>query len=77
MKDIMTTCNLLLRFSKFTLNIKIYEEFVRFFSKLVWRDENGRDGKGRKENRGENVVFPCLVQERKQEGNKTKWKKIT
>ena len=61
MKDIMTTCNPLLRFSKSTLNIKIYEELVKFLSKLVWRDENGRDRKGRKENRGENVVFLYLV----------------
>ena len=27
----------MVRFSKFTLNIEIYEEFVEFFSKLVWR----------------------------------------
>jgi len=26
------------RFSKFTLNINIYNEFVGFFSKLVWRE---------------------------------------
>ena len=26
------------RFSKFTLNIEIYEEFVEFLSKLVWRE---------------------------------------
>ena len=28
----------MVRFSKFTLNIEIYEEFVKFFSKLVWRE---------------------------------------
>ena len=28
----------MVRFSKFTLNIKIYEEFVEFLSKLVWRE---------------------------------------
>ena len=27
----------MIRFSKFTLNIDIYDEFVGFFSKLVWR----------------------------------------
>ena len=38
MKNIITTCNLMVRFSKFTLNIKIYEEFVEFLSKLIWRE---------------------------------------
>ena len=38
MKDIIRTCNLTVRFSKFTLNIKIKEKFVGFFSKLVWRE---------------------------------------
>ena len=28
----------MVRFSKFTLNIEIYEEFVEFFFKLVWRE---------------------------------------
>ena len=28
----------MVRFSKFTLNIKIYEEFVEFLSKLIWRE---------------------------------------
>ena len=32
------TCNLIVRFSKFTLNIKIYEEFEEFFSKLVCKE---------------------------------------
>ena len=27
----------MVRFSKFTLNINIYDEFVGFLSKLVWR----------------------------------------
>ena len=35
-KDV--TCNLTVRFSKFTLNINIYDEFVGFLSKLVWRE---------------------------------------
>ena len=38
MNDIIRTCNPTVRFSKFTFNIKIYEEFVRFLSKLVWRE---------------------------------------
>ena len=37
MKNIIRTCNLKARFSKFTLNIEIYKEFVEFLSKLVWR----------------------------------------
>ena len=40
-------------------------------------DENRRDEKGREENREENVVFPYLIQERKQEGKKTMQKKNT
>ena len=28
--------NLIVRFSKFTLNINIYDEFVGFLSKLIW-----------------------------------------
>ena len=28
----------MVRFSKFTLNINIYDEFVGFLSKLVWRE---------------------------------------
>ena len=28
----------MVRFSKFTLNIKIYDEFIEFLSKLVWRE---------------------------------------
>ena len=35
-KDVIRTCNLTIRFSKFTLNIKIYDEFVGFLSKLIW-----------------------------------------
>ena len=38
MKNIVRTCNLTVRFSKFTLNIEIYEEFVEFLSKLFWRE---------------------------------------
>ena len=37
-KDVISTCNLTVRFSKFTLNIKIYDEFVWFLSKLIWRE---------------------------------------
>ena len=40
MKNIITTCNLMVRFSKFTLNIKIYEEFVKFLSKLTSLERN-------------------------------------
>ena len=38
MKDIIRTFNPTIRFSKFKLNIKIYEEFEGFLSKLVWRE---------------------------------------
>ena len=34
MKEIIRTCNLTVRFSKFKLNIKIYEKFKGFLSKL-------------------------------------------
>ena len=37
MKNIIKTCNLMVRFSKFTLNTEIYEEFVKFIFKLIWR----------------------------------------
>ena len=37
MKDRIRTCNPMVRFSNFTLNIKIYDKFERFFCKLVWR----------------------------------------
>ena len=37
-KDVIRTCNLTVRFSKFTLNINIYDKFVGFLSKLVWRE---------------------------------------
>ena len=37
MKYTIRTCNPTVKFSKFTLNIKIYYEFERFLSKLVWR----------------------------------------
>ena len=33
MKNIIKTYNLTVKFSKFILNIKIYEEFVEFLSK--------------------------------------------
>ena len=36
-KNIIRTYNLMVRFSKFTLNIEIYEKFVEFLFKLVWR----------------------------------------
>ena len=36
--DVIRTCNITVRFSKFTLNINIYDEFVGFLSKLVWRE---------------------------------------
>ena len=35
--NIIRTYNLMVRFSKFTLNIEIYEKFVEFLFKLVWR----------------------------------------
>ena len=35
MENIITICNLTVRFSKFILNIEIYEEFVNFLYKLV------------------------------------------
>ena len=38
MNDIIKTFNPIVRFSKFTLNIKIYKEFERFLSKLVWKE---------------------------------------
>ena len=38
MKNIIRIYNLTVRFSKFILNIEIYEEFVEFLSKLVWRE---------------------------------------
>ena len=34
--DVIRTYNLTVRFSKFTLNINIYDEFVAVLSKLVW-----------------------------------------
>ena len=37
MKNIIRICNLIVRFSKFTFNMEIYEKFVEFFSKLIWR----------------------------------------
>ena len=37
-KDIIKTFNPTVRFSKFTLNIKIYKEFEGFLSKLVWKE---------------------------------------
>ena len=38
MKNIIKTYNLIVRFSKFTLNIEIYEKFVKFLFKLIWRE---------------------------------------
>ena len=37
-EDIISTCNLNVRFLKFTLNIKIYKKFEEFFFKLVLRE---------------------------------------
>ena len=37
-ENIIRICNLTIRFSKFTFNTKIYEEFVRFLFKLVMRE---------------------------------------
>ena len=37
-KNIIKLYNRTVRFSKFTLSIEIYEMFVEFFSKLVWRE---------------------------------------
>ena len=37
MKNIIKTYNLTVRFSNFTLNIKIYEKIEKFLSKLVWK----------------------------------------
>ena len=36
--DVTRTCNLTVRFSKFTFNINIYDAFLGFLSKLVWRE---------------------------------------
>ena len=52
----------------------IYEFYLQ--ASFGW-DENKKDGKGGEENRDESTVFPCLFQERKQEGKKTMKKKIT
>ena len=38
MKNIIRICNIMVRFSKSILNIKIYEKFVKFLSKLVWKE---------------------------------------
>ena len=38
MKDIIRTFNPTVRFSNFTLNIKIYDKFEGFLSKLVWKE---------------------------------------
>ena len=38
MKNIIRTCNPTIRFSRFTINIKIFEEFVEFLFKQVWRE---------------------------------------
>ena len=36
-KGIIRSCNLMVKFWKFTLNIKIYQNFEEFIFKLVWR----------------------------------------
>ena len=38
MKDIIKTCNSMVKVSKFTSNKKIYENFEGFLFKLVWRE---------------------------------------
>ena len=38
MNNIRRKCNPTIKFLKFTLNVKIYEKFVRFLFKLVWRE---------------------------------------
>ena len=38
MKNTIKTCNPTARFTKFILNIKIYEKFEGFLFKLVWRE---------------------------------------
>ena len=38
MKNKIRTCNSTVKFSKFSLNRKIHEEFVEFPSKLVWKE---------------------------------------
>ena len=38
MENIIRIYNSIVKFSKFTFNKKIYEEFERFLSKLVWRE---------------------------------------
>ena len=38
MKDIIRTCNPTVRFSKLTLNIKIYKDFEWLLFKLIWRE---------------------------------------
>ena len=59
----------MVRFSKFTLNIKIYDEFVGFLSKLVWREtlftSRGLVAEQKKQKRSNVVIrevtsFSCL-----------------
>ena len=38
MEDIIRTCNLIFRFTKFTSNKMIFTEFERFLFKLIWRE---------------------------------------
>ena len=38
MNDMIRTCNLIVRFLKFTINLKIYEKFDEFLFKLVWKE---------------------------------------
>ena len=37
MRDIIKTCNSIVRFSKFTSNKKIFAKFEWFLFKLVWK----------------------------------------
>ena len=53
-----------------------FETAHKLLAPFGW-SENRKYGKRRKENRGENDVFPCLVQERKHKGWKTLGKKST
>ena len=38
MKDIIRTCNPTVKFSNFKLNIKIYDKFEEFLSKLIEKE---------------------------------------
>ena len=58
-KNIIKTCNLTVRFSKFTLNIEIYKKFVEFLFKLV----------------GKKTLFFTALQNLKEKRKKRKEKK--